>query len=271
MAHRPHGLLLRSLRNSSGTYFVIAGVLMAVLAAVGEPHGLLPLQQGTLQDAVDFHALGAADDVWDRAREQRAIVCAQHVADAGDDIVGSVRRKRGRKASLAYRAKAAVAKKVATAKQANLLAMFRQDARDQKAGKHALEGVASFYSFDTQTASGERFNARAMVAAHRTLPFGTWIRVTDLDTAQSVTVRVNDRGPYVDGRIVDLTTAAAETLGITRRGLAKVKLDVVEGPAKPVQVAQNSEPAACVDENPAKPRSLMLVMGRLSSQANATP
>src|SRR5215831_954205 len=97
--------------------------------------------------------------------------------------------------------------KAAAFKKAKLEAMLQQDVKDRRVGKHALNGIASFYTYDTQTASGEKFNPRAMVAAHRTLPFGTWIRVTDLDTDQSVTVRVNDRGPYVDGRIVDLTTA----------------------------------------------------------------
>jgi rare lipoprotein A (peptidoglycan hydrolase) len=89
-------------------------------------------------------------------------------------------------------------------------------------------GLASFYGNDSQTASGEKFNARAMTAAHRTLPFGTRVRVTDVATGKSVTVRINDRGPFVAGRIIDVSAAAAETLGIVGRGVAKVRLDVVE-------------------------------------------
>jgi rare lipoprotein A len=99
--------------------------------------------------------------------------------------------------------------------------------------KHAAEtqdasyGLASFYGHDSETASGEKFDARELTAAHRTLPFGTRVRVTNVATGRSVTVRVNDRGPFVPGRVVDVSYSAAETLGIVGRGVAKVKLDVV--------------------------------------------
>lgn len=88
-------------------------------------------------------------------------------------------------------------------------------------------GVASFYTEEQQTANGETFNPKALTAAHPTLPFGTRLRVTNVATGRSVTVRVNDRGPYVPGRIVDVSYSAAETLGIVDKGIAKVKLDVV--------------------------------------------
>ena len=128
-------------------------------------------------------------------------------AGDSDDVVGSVHRR----SSLRHRSKSA-----------------KKHVRIWKDAEHQMVGIASFYSYDTQTASGERFDPHEMTAAHRTLPFGTRLRVTDTETGQSVTVRVNDRGPYVEGRIIDLTTAGAEALGITGRGLAKVKLDVVE-------------------------------------------
>jgi rare lipoprotein A len=89
-------------------------------------------------------------------------------------------------------------------------------------------GVASFYSTGVKTANGEKFDPAELTAAHRTLPFGTRLRVTDLATGQSVTVRINDRGPYITGRTVDLSQGAAETLGIVNRGVAKVKVDVVD-------------------------------------------
>jgi len=91
----------------------------------------------------------------------------------------------------------------------------------------ASHGIASFYSDDQQTANGEKFDPNAMTAAHRSLPFGTKLRVTNLATGRSVTVRVNDRGPYIAGRVVDVSYSAAESLGIVGRGIAKVKLDVV--------------------------------------------
>lgn len=91
----------------------------------------------------------------------------------------------------------------------------------------ASHGIASFYSDEQPTANGEKFDPNAMTAAHRSLPFGTRLRVTSVATGRSVTVRVNDRGPYIPGRIVDVSYSAAESLGIVGRGIAKVKLDVV--------------------------------------------
>jgi rare lipoprotein A len=92
----------------------------------------------------------------------------------------------------------------------------------------ASHGLASFYTEGTQTASGEKFDTQELTAAHRTLPFGTRLRVTNVATGRSVTVRVNDRGPFVPGRDVDVSYAAAETLGMVGGGIAKVKLDVVQ-------------------------------------------
>jgi rare lipoprotein A len=92
----------------------------------------------------------------------------------------------------------------------------------------AAQGLASFYSEGTHTASGEKFDAHELTAAHPTLPFGTRLRVTNVATGRSVTVRVNDRGPFVAGRVVDVSYAAAESLGMVGRGVAKVKLDVVQ-------------------------------------------
>jgi rare lipoprotein A len=104
---------------------------------------------------------------------------------------------------------------------------FRSD-KNAAETQVASHGVASFYTEGTQTASGERFDTQELTAAHRTLPFGTRLRVTNVTTGQSVTVRVNDRGPFVPGRVVDVSHAAAETLGMVGGGIAKVKLDVVQ-------------------------------------------
>src|ERR1700760_3680993 len=89
-------------------------------------------------------------------------------------------------------------------------------------------GVASFYSEGHSTASGEKFDPNELTAAHPTLPFGTKLRVTNTTTGKSVTVRVNDRGPYVPGRVVDVSYSAARELGMVGRGVAPVKLDVVQ-------------------------------------------
>ena len=92
----------------------------------------------------------------------------------------------------------------------------------------ASYGLASFYRHHTRTASGEKFDERELTAAHRTLPFGTRLRVTSVATGRSVTVRVNDRGPYVSGRVVDLSYSAAQEIGMVGRGVTKVKVDVVQ-------------------------------------------
>jgi rare lipoprotein A len=86
--------------------------------------------------------------------------------------------------------------------------------------------VASFYEHDTETASGEKFDPTQLTAAHRTLPFGTRVRVTNLANGRSVTVRINDRGPFIRGRTVDISTSAAKELQMTERGVVNVKLDV---------------------------------------------
>jgi len=88
----------------------------------------------------------------------------------------------------------------------------------------AQSGIASVYS-EGRTATGEKVQASALTAAHKTLPFGTMVRVTNEGTGKSVVVRINDRGPYVAGRIIDLTPAAARAIGCD--GLAHVSLQVV--------------------------------------------
>jgi rare lipoprotein A len=89
-------------------------------------------------------------------------------------------------------------------------------------------GVASFYTEGNSTASGEKFDPTELTAAHPSLPFGTKLRVTNTATGKSVTVRVNDRGPYVPGRVVDVSYSAAQALGMVHSGTANVKLDVVQ-------------------------------------------
>jgi rare lipoprotein A len=91
----------------------------------------------------------------------------------------------------------------------------------------ASQGIASFYTEGARTASGEKFDTNQLTAAHPSLPFGTRLRVTNVATGKSVTVRVNDRGPYVPGRVVDVSYSAAQMLGMVGGGVAKVKLDVV--------------------------------------------
>jgi rare lipoprotein A len=89
-------------------------------------------------------------------------------------------------------------------------------------------GIASVYAYESgKTASGERASASGLTAAHRTLPFGTQVRVTNKRNGKSVVVRINDRGPFIKGRIIDVTPTAAKALGFS--GLTKVALERIDG------------------------------------------
>ncbi|HEX9051656.1 MAG TPA: septal ring lytic transglycosylase RlpA family protein [Anaeromyxobacter sp.] len=115
-------------------------------------------------------------------------------------------------------------------------------------------GLASFYGrrfHGHRTASGQRYDMRAFTCAHRTAPFGTRLRVTDLETGRSVVVIVNDRGPFVRGRVVDVSLAAARELGIVERGVARVRIELVSGrsrrasrPLRPSAARSRARPAA---------------------------
>lgn len=132
----------------------------------------------------------------------------------------------GRQASLEHNRTTSFStnRRVASVKKHTPFASGKNSAGTQLAS----HGLASFYTEGIRTASGERFDTHELTAAHPSLPFGTRLRVTNVATGRSVTVRVNDRGPFVHGRVVDVSYAAAETLGMVGRGTAKVKLDVVQ-------------------------------------------
>ncbi len=95
---------------------------------------------------------------------------------------------------------------------------------------HPLAGIASWYGSmwnGRKTASGETYDDQQMTAAHKSLPLGTLVRVTNLRSMRSVTVRINDRGAFAPSRIIDLSSAAARELGMMENGLAKVRLEVL--------------------------------------------
>jgi rare lipoprotein A len=94
------------------------------------------------------------------------------------------------------------------------------------ATRHAGRGIASIYSGGSRTANGERLNTGAFTAAHRSLPFGTMVKVTNKKNGRSIMVRINDRGPFVRGRVIDITPVAAKALGFS--GLADVTLAVAQ-------------------------------------------
>ncbi len=97
------------------------------------------------------------------------------------------------------------------------------------ASARTVSGVASYYGarfHGRQTANGERFNMYALTAAHKTLPFGTKVKVTNPDNGRSVVVRINDRGPFHGNRTIDLSRGAAAKIGMVEKGVGKVKMEI---------------------------------------------
>jgi rare lipoprotein A len=130
-------------------------------------------------------------------------------------------------------------------------------ARLPRARQEAVEvGVASWYGEEFHgrpTSSREVFDMNDMTAAHRSLPFGTHVMVTNLDNGRSVVVRINDRGPFVRGRIIDLSYAAARVLGLVGPGTARVRLEALRGVREPA----------------ARPATIWLQVGAFTVQENA--
>jgi rare lipoprotein A len=91
----------------------------------------------------------------------------------------------------------------------------------------SIDGIASYYWEGARVASGAKFDPNGLTAAHRSLPFGTRLRVSDPKTQRSVTVTINDRGPFIQGRVLDLSLGAARALGIQSRGISRVHGDVL--------------------------------------------
>lgn len=94
-------------------------------------------------------------------------------------------------------------------------------------GGKKFTGFASYYKSGKVTANGEKFRPMGLTAAHRTLPFGTKVRVKNLRTGRSVVVRINDRGPFIDRRVIDLSLGAAKKIGMIKHGIVKVHVTVL--------------------------------------------
>ncbi|MGE0871225.1 MAG: septal ring lytic transglycosylase RlpA family protein [Kofleriaceae bacterium] len=106
-----------------------------------------------------------------------------------------------------------------------------RQSREPATAARVQVGMASWYGGELHgnpTASGERFNKNAMTAAHRTLRMGTRVRVTSLKNGRNVIVRINDRGPFTKGRIIDLSEAAARRLGMIEAGVVRVRVEVIQ-------------------------------------------
>ena len=131
-------------------------------------------------------------------------------------------------------------------------------------------GIASWYGMKfhgRRTSSGEIYDMHGMTAAHKTLPIPIYVHVKNLDNGRSTVVRVNDRGPFIDGRIIDLSYAAAKKLGVRGPGTANVEISVVhEGQTQPSSVVR----AIPLTDQPEKDVPLFIQMGSFASHANAS-
>ena len=139
---------------------------------------------------------------------------------------------------------------------------------DSSAG-FVQRGIASWYGIKfhgRKTSSGEIYNMHGMTAAHKTLPIPVYVHVRNLDNGRTAVVRVNDRGPFISGRIIDLSYAAAKKLGVKGPGTANVEISVVgKGQTKPTSVVRTIP----LTNQPAKDVPLFIQMGSFSSQSNA--
>jgi rare lipoprotein A len=138
-----------------------------------------------------------------------------------------------------------------------------------KADGFVQRGIASWYGIKfhgRKTSSGEIYNMHAMTAAHKTLPIPVDVHVKNLDNGRTAVVRVNDRGPFISGRIIDLSYAAAKKLGVKGPGTANVEISVLEpGQKRPTSVVRTIP----LSDQPEKDVPLYIQMGSFSSQLNA--
>ncbi len=145
-----------------------------------------------------------------------------------DGVPDHIAKQMARNASRSKPAKAAKVKFKAIEEESPTLA--RLPACNKFGAQRIQVGLASWYGADfhgRKTAGGERYDMHELTAAHRTLPLNTEVRVINKRTGKSIVLRINDRGPYAHGRVIDLSYAAAEALNIRRRGVAKVEIEVL--------------------------------------------
>lgn len=150
----------------------------------------------------------------------------QQLRRANRETAGTTRRA-SRSSARTNRSARAATSRVASVDRPQRGPSLNSRIQDGGEGRSVGSGIASYYWQPQRVASGGWFNPNAMTAAHKTLPFGTRVRVTNLNNGRSAVVTINDRGPYVRGRVIDLSRAAAGVIGMQGAGLARVKMDIV--------------------------------------------
>jgi rare lipoprotein A len=140
----------------------------------------------------------------------------------------------------AFKKEAQLAPEITTPEPEIVTPMPEEDGEEQDAP--AETGHASWYDLASKTASGEAMDADALTAAHPSLPLGSHVRVANLDNGREVVVRINDRGPFAKDRIIDLSKAAAETIGMVEAGVARVSVSLVESVVASSEQASEAPP-----------------------------
>jgi rare lipoprotein A len=227
-------------------------VLVAALAALASIAGLSPASAASASDRIRETGSSSRSANWtdsDGSRFERRRVARVTMRDVDDDDYEArprrryqtenydapryAQRRHKRTAKRARRHQHAATRRAArrTAERRShrtrTAARSTQRNRYNDTGGSGAQGIASYYWQPQRVAAGGWFNPEAMTAAHRTLPFGTRVRVTHAGSGRSVNVVINDRGPYIAGRIIDLSRGAARVIGMTGQGLARVKVQVL--------------------------------------------
>ncbi len=174
--------------------------------------------------------VNAAQESWRQACSGPAYVCGEQAAAVAPAKAKAIAKAKpaaqAPKAKKAYAASADAPKSKTKQKTAS-----KAKASSGSGGGSAFQsGMASWYGgkfHGRKTANGETYNMNSLTAAHKTLPFGTRVRVTNTRSGASVDVRINDRGPFIAGRVIDLSRAAAGSIGLTNTGVAPVKVTIL--------------------------------------------
>lgn len=154
--------------------------------------------------------------------------CMGSYVACGSSSSKSYKKTSYRKTTRKYRAaKTSYGRKARYTQRKSTRRTVRRTAKRTYSGAGSMSGIASYYWQPQAVASGGRFNPNALTAAHKTLPFGTKVRVTHAGNGRSVVVTINDRGPYIKGRIIDLSRRAAQVIGMTGSGIARVHVNIV--------------------------------------------
>jgi rare lipoprotein A len=210
-------ILLRAATMAALCFFASAGGALADGWGDGSPAYRNLSWSGTTRD-VDSRA--AASDEYRPQRRARTV-------EASDEDRPQ-HRSRTARADRSHVARGSIASdSEESAQSRSRHASSTRQTRSRDTGSGGSVGMASYYWQGQRVASGGRFNPNAMTAAHKSLPFGTRVRVTHMGNGRSVDVTINDRGPYVGGRIIDLSRAAASAINMTGQGVAKIRMTVL--------------------------------------------